>query len=308
MYLEMKEGRGIEGKRYLHLDVRPETVNHYAQADGRTDPDGSPYRITEEDILKKLPEIIDFSRTYMGVDPLSEPMPVQPTAHYAMGGIPTNMRTEVIRDRENTVAPGLYAAGEVACVSVHGANRLGTNSLLDIVVFGREAGKRAAEFAQGSDFPELPPEPERRARAQVQRLKQGSGGEKAAKLRAQMQQVMFEHVGVFRTQEGMAGALEVIRELKDRYREVRVDDSGRIFNTDLLEAWELGCMLDVSEVTAASALAREESRGAHAREDYADRDDENWLKHTLAYLREGKVDLEYKPVTITDHPPEERGY
>jgi succinate dehydrogenase / fumarate reductase flavoprotein subunit len=308
MYLEMKEGRSINGKRYLHLDVRPETVNHYAAEDGRTNPDGTPYRISKEDIIKKLPEIIDFSRTYMGVDPLTAPMPVQPTAHYAMGGVPTNMNTEVILDRENSVLPGLYAAGELACVSVHGANRLGTNSLLDIIVFGRAAGKRAAKFAQDTDFRALPSEPERRASAQLRGLRQGSGVERAGDIRVQMQQVMFEHVGVFRTREGMGQALAVIRELKERYGEMRVDDTGHVYNTDLLEAWELGCMLDVAEVTAASALAREESRGAHAREDFDQRDDESWLKHTLAYLRTGSVDLEYKPVTITDYPPEERGY
>jgi succinate dehydrogenase / fumarate reductase flavoprotein subunit len=308
MYLEMKAGRGIGGNRYLYLDVRPETVNHYAEEDGRKNPDGTPYRVTEEDIARKLPEILDFSRTYMGIDPLKEPMPVQPTAHYAMGGIPTNMRTEVVVDGQDTVVPGLYAAGEVACVSVHGANRLGTNSLLDIVVFGREAGERAAELVRGGRYGALPPDPEARARARIHALHTGSSEVRAADLRAEMQQVMFDHVGVFRTDEGMRGALESVRDLKRRYADLRVDDTGGVFNTDLLEAWELGCMLDVAEVTAASALARTESRGAHARDDYPERDDEHWLKHTLAYLREGKLDLEYKPVTITNYAPEARVY
>jgi succinate dehydrogenase / fumarate reductase flavoprotein subunit len=308
MYLEMKEGRGIGGKRYLYLDVRPETVNRYAKEDGRTNPDGTPYELTEEDITKKLPEILDFSRTYMGIDPVKAPMPVQPTAHYAMGGIPTNMRTEVVDGPANTVVPGLYAAGEVACVSVHGANRLGTNSLLDIVVFGREAGNRAAEFVKGRDYSPLPPDPEARARQAIEALHQGSSEIRAADLRDEMQHVMFDHVGVFRTDEGMREALDKVRELKRRYADMRVDDTGKVFNTDLLEAWELGSLLDVAEVTAASALARTESRGAHARDDYSDRDDEQWLKHTLAYLREERVDLEYKPVTITDYVPEAREY
>lgn len=308
MYLEMKEGRGIDGKRYLHLDVRPETVNRYAEADGRTNPDGTPYLVTEADIAKKLPEILDFSRTYMGIDPVKEPMPVQPTAHYAMGGIPTNMRAEVVHGPQNTVVPGLYAAGEVACVSVHGANRLGTNSLLDIVVFGREAGEQAALFAKGRDYGALPPEPKASALHAVESLHEGSSEIRAADLRGEMQQVMFDHVGVFRTDEGMREALERVRKLKRRYADLRVDDLGKIFNTDLLEAWELGCMLDVAEVTAASALARTESRGAHARDDFPDRDDEGWLRHTLAYLSEGKMRLEYKPVTITEYTPEAREY
>ncbi|HEY5572104.1 MAG TPA: FAD-dependent oxidoreductase, partial [Anaerolineales bacterium] len=156
MFVEMKEGRGINARRYLYLDVRPETVNHYAEMDGRTRPDGSAYRVSEEDIYRKLPDILDFCKTYLGVDPIKEPMPVQPTAHYAMGGIPTNMFGEVVIDENNSVMPGLYAAGEVACVSVHGANRLGTNSLVDLVVFGKHSGLRAADFANQASFQPLP--------------------------------------------------------------------------------------------------------------------------------------------------------
>jgi succinate dehydrogenase / fumarate reductase flavoprotein subunit len=308
MYLEMRDGRGIEGKRCLHLDVRPETVNKYAKEDGRTFPDGSPYQVTAEDILAKLPDIIDFCRTYMDVDPVSEPMPVQPTAHYAMGGIPTNMHAEVVIDAANTVMPGLYAAGECACVSVHGANRLGTNSLLDIVVFGKESGIRAAQFAQNSDFVPLPDEPQGPTQSQLQALWSGDGTERAADIKREMQELMFDHVGVFRTAEGMQGAVEKIRELKERFRQVMVDDPGRVFNTDILEAWEIGCMLDVAEVTAVSALARKESRGAHAREDFPDRDDDTWMKHTLAFLDEEEVRLDYKPVTITHFKPKERVY
>jgi succinate dehydrogenase / fumarate reductase flavoprotein subunit len=308
MYLEMRDGRGINGKRYLHLDVRPETVNKYAQEDGRTFPDGSPYQLSAEDILAKLPDIIDFCRTYMDVDPVSEPMPVQPTAHYAMGGIPTNMHAEVVVDEENTVLPGLYAAGECACVSVHGANRLGTNSLLDIVVFGKEAGSRAAAFAQGSDFVSLPDDPQGATKAQLEALWEGDGSERAADIKREMQEVMFDHVGVFRTEEGMQQAVDKIRELKERFIQVKVDDHGRMFNTDVLEAWEIACMLDVAQVTAVSALARKESRGAHAREDFPDREDDTWMKHTLAYLDEDGVSLDYKPVTMTRFKPKKRVY
>lgn len=308
MYLEMRDGRGIGGKRYLHLDVRPDTVNKYAESDGRTTPDGQPYRVTKEEIFSKLPEIIDFCRTYIGVDPVKEPMPVQPTAHYAMGGIPTNMRAEVLQDEANTVLPGLYAAGEVACVSVHGANRLGTNSLLDIIVFGKEAGARAAEYAGSTGFPSLPVKPEAETVARLEALRSADGTEKAATVRNEMQIAMFEHVGVFREAKGMQTAVDKVRELKERFAHVRAEDPGKIFNTDLLEAWELGCMLDAAEVTAVAALDRQESRGAHAREDFPERDDEEWMKHSLAYLDDEGISLRYKPVTITKYQPEERAY
>src|SRR3990170_1449576 len=308
MYLEMRDGRGVDGERFLHLDVRPETVNRFAELDGRTSPDGSPYRVTAEEILAKLPDIIDFCRTYIGVDPVSQPMPVQPTAHYAMGGIPTNRFGEVLLDEKNTVLPGLYAAGEVACVSVHGANRLGTNSLLDLIVFGKHCGLRAAEYAGGALFGRLPDDVEDAARAHLNALRRDGGTEKAADIRREMQQVMFDEVGVFRTQAGMAEALQKIGELKLRFERLRIDDRGSVFNTDLLEAWELGCLLDVAEATTASALARTESRGAHAREDYPKRDDDNWLKHTLAFLTPQGVSLRYKPVTMTVFQPQERVY
>jgi len=308
MYLEMRDGRGIDGQRYLHLDVRPETVNKYAVTDGRTHPDGSPYQVTAGDIFAKLPDIIDFCRTYMDVDPVTQPMPVQPTAHYAMGGIPTDINGRVLIDDKGAVMPGLYAAGECACVSVHGANRLGTNSLLDIVVFGKQAGIKAIEFARENEFTPLPSDGEDLARVQLDALRNGKGSENVAGLRKEMQEVMFEHVGVFRTDVGMRQAVEKIRELKDRFKFVQVDDQGSTYNTDLMEAWEVGCLLDVAEVTAVAALERTESRGAHAREDYPKRDDKKWLKHSLAYLEKDGVRLEFKPVTITKFKPKARVY
>jgi succinate dehydrogenase / fumarate reductase flavoprotein subunit len=308
MYLEMRDGRGIDGQRYLHLDVRPETVNKYAVTDGRTHPDGSPYQVTAGDIFAKLPDIIDFCRTYMDVDPVTQPMPVQPTAHYAMGGIPTDVNGRVLIDDKGAVMPGLYAAGECACVSVHGANRLGTNSLLDIVVFGKQAGIKAIEFARENEFTPLPSDGEDLARVQLDALRSGKGSENVAGLRKEMQEVMFEHVGVFRTDVGMRQAVEKIRELKERFKFVQVDDQGSTYNTDLLEAWEMGCLLDVAQVTAVAALERTESRGAHAREDYPKRDDKKWLKHSLAYLEKDGVRLEFKPVTITKFKPKARVY
>ena len=308
MYLEMKEGRGINGKRYLHMDVTPEVVNHYADLDGRKNPDGSPYRMTRDDIFEKLPDIIDFCETYIGINPATDPMPVQPTAHYAMGGIPTNKFGEVVIDEENTVLPGLYAAGEVACVSVHGANRLGTNALLDLIVFGKYSGLKAAEYSRQNDYPDLPEEPAAYAREQLEGILNSQGEERMIDISREMKEVMFDHVGVFRVEEGMQQAVDKIRELKERFKNVRIDDSGDKFNMNLIEAWELSNLLDVAEVTAVSAVARTESRGAHSRDDYQDRDDENWLKHTLAWLEEGGVRLDYKPVDISQYQPKERSY
>src|SRR5690554_2325814 len=244
IYLEIMEGRGINGKNYVHLDVRPETVNRYLAEAGES------RRIDREYIESKLPDILDFCRTYLGIDPVEEPMPIQPTAHYAMGGIPTNVDAEVVIDENNTVLPGLYAAGECACVSVHGANRLGTNSLVDLVVFGRRAGIDMARYCRETDLPPLPSDPAGPTRERLDQLLGSRGDEVPAVIRAELQDVMMDDVGVFRVQAGLEDALKRLRELRERYRHVRVQDRSRAFNTDLLETWELGGLLDLALVTA----------------------------------------------------------
>ncbi|MBV6396970.1 MAG: Succinate dehydrogenase flavoprotein subunit [Anaerolineales bacterium] len=308
IYTEIRAGNGVDGKNYVWLDARPETINKFAALDGRLNPDGTPYTITGEQVLQKLPDIIDFCRVYLGVDPITQMMPIQPTAHYTMGGIPTNKFGEVVIDDRNTVFPGLYAAGECACVSVHGANRLGTNSLLDLVVFGKHAGLKAAEYAKNADWQNLPGDADAGARSALDALRNGSGKENAFDITVEMKKVMFEDVGIYRNEKGMRAAIEKVRELKERFKHVRVADTGRIFNTELLNAWELGNMLEIAEVVAECALNRQESRGGHSREDFPERDDENWLKHTLAWHTGGKTRVEYKPVTITKYQPKKRVY
>jgi succinate dehydrogenase / fumarate reductase flavoprotein subunit len=292
IYRELREGRGIGGKGYVHLDLT---------------------HLGADVIEKKLPDITDFVRTYLGMDPIKEPIPVQPTAHYAMGGIPTDNWGRAISDEKNTVVPGLYAAGECACVSVHGANRLGTNSLVDILVFGRRAGRDIACFLRENDFAPLPSEPGEQAQSVVEKLRgsaQANGsGESVAAIREELQRFMMEEVSVFRTKEPLTNGLEAVRSLQERYKQVKIQDRSTVFNTDLVEAIELRFLLDVAQATVAGALVREESRGAHYREDFPKRDDQNWLKHTLAYLGEdGRFSFRYKPVTITRFQPKERKY
>src|SRR5574338_894977 len=308
IYTEIREGRGANGKNYVYLDVRPESVNKYAAMDGRTNPNGSPYVITGEQVLAKLPDIIDFCRVYLGVDPITQLMPIQPTAHYTMGAIPTSKYGEVVIDSRNTPFPGLYAAGECACVSVHGANRLGTNSLLDLVVFGKHAGQKAAAYAKQADYVPLPENPEAEALAQLVSFKQGSGNANAFDISTSLKKVMFSEVGIYRDGSAMEDAIDRIQELKEKYKHVKVSDTGKIFNTELLNAWELGNMLDIAEVVAMSALTRTESRGGHSREDYPNRDDVNWLKHTLIRKTNGKFETSYKPVVITKYQPKARIY
>jgi succinate dehydrogenase / fumarate reductase flavoprotein subunit len=303
IYLELREGRGIKGKRYVHLDVTPDTVNRYLAEAGET------RRIDAHFIETKLAETVDQSRTYAGIDPIREPMPIQPTAHYAMGGIPTNNDGCGIGDARNTIIPGLYAAGECACVSVHGANRLGTNSLVDLVVFGRRAGKHAADYCKNADWAPLPADAGHEIESELKRIREANGKTRPATLRHKMQTTMMDLVGVFREASGLEKAVSTVRELQEAYRkDLTIDDRGSRFNTDLLEAWEVGCQLDLAEVTAVCALARQESRGGHSREDFQRRDDVNWLKHTLAHQADGRVTLDYKPVVITKYQPKERVY
>jgi succinate dehydrogenase / fumarate reductase flavoprotein subunit len=308
IYTEIKEGRGVNGKNYVYLDARPESVIKYAAMDGRTNPDGSPYIVTAEELLKKLPDIVDFNRVYLGIDPMTQMMPIQPTAHYTMGGIPTNKYGEVVIDDKNTVLPGLYAAGECACVSVHGGNRLGCNSLLDLVVFGKHAGLRAAEYSKQAGFQKLPEDAEAGVKARFDAIRHGSGKENAFDISSEMKKVMFDYVGIYRTEKDMQSAIEKVRELQERYKHVKVTDTGKIFNTELISAWELGCMLDLAEAIAVCALNRKESRGGHSREDYPKRDDKEWLKHTLISKIDGQLKISYKPVMITKYQPKERVY
>ncbi|MGH3438989.1 MAG: succinate dehydrogenase flavoprotein subunit [Sciscionella sp.] len=259
----------------------------------------------------KLPDITEFSRTYLGVDPLTEPVPVFPTCHYVMGGIPTNVHGEVLRDNENVVA-GLYAAGECACVSVHGSNRLGTNSLLDINVFGRRAGIAAAEHAVSHEFQELPESATTVVEDQLALLLSAHGHERVADIRTTLQDTMDLNASVYRTEETLKQALHDVRVLKERYGHISVQDKGKRFNTDLLEAVELGFLLEIAEVLIIGALARKESRGGHSREDYTARDDTNFMRHTMAYKQSGAlasdIRLDYKPVVFTRYEPMERKY
>jgi succinate dehydrogenase / fumarate reductase flavoprotein subunit len=288
MYQEIRAGRGIGGKDYLYLDVR-----HLGR------------KVIEE----KLPDITDFARIYQGVEPLTEPVPVQPTAHYAMGGIPTNVSAEVTRDEKSTVVPGLFAAGECACVSVHGANRLGTNSLVDLLVFGRRAGRQMARYAGGVERPRPIPDAVEPVRAELEAIRtRPSSGESVAAIRSDLQNVMMDNVGVYRDATLLTVALNKVNELRSRYGKVSIADCGYVFNTELLEAQELGYLLDIALVTVTSALARTESRGAHSREDYPERDDKKWLKHTLAYKGKDGPSLRYKQVSITRFEPKPRIY
>lgn len=291
MVQEVLQGRGCgPNKDYVVLDVT---------------------HLPVEVLETKLPDITEFSRTYLGVDPVKEPVPVFPTCHYVMGGIPTNVHGEALRDNEHVI-PGLYAAGEVACVSVHGSNRLGTNSLLDINVFGRRAGVAAAEYALAHDHVELPENPTTLVEEQLELLLSEHGDERVADIRKEMQQTMDSHASVYRTEDTLKQALTDIQALKERYQRITVADKGKRYNTDLLEAVELGFLLELAEVLVVGAIARKESRGGHAREDYPNRDDTNFMRHTMAYKQgEGlssDIRLDYKPVTFTRYEPMERKY
>jgi succinate dehydrogenase / fumarate reductase flavoprotein subunit len=260
-----------------------------------------------EQLDAKLPDITEFARTYLGIEPYHDPIPIQPTAHYAMGGVPTNVDAQVLRNNTDVV-PGLFAAGEVACVSVHGANRLGTNSLLDINVFGRRGGRSAADYASSTDFVDLPPSPEADVVTMLARLQDGTGTESVADIRAALQESMDTNASVYRTEATLKQAELDIAALKERYRDVGVSDRGKRYNTELLEAVELGFLLDLAEVLVVSAKARNESRGGHFREDYPHRDDVNFMRHTMAYREGTEIRLDYKPVVQTRYQPMERKY
>ena len=289
MLTEVREGRGIgENKDYLHLDLT---------------------HLPPEQIDAKLPDITDFVRTYMGLEPKTELIPIQPTAHYAMGGIPTNINAEVVIDADDTVLPGLYAAGECACVSVHGANRLGTNSLLDIVVFGRRGGAAMATYVNQVTHAELPKHVEDETRGVIERLRVGTGGENVADIRSRLQEEMMDKASVFRNDESLRSVLDTIHSLRERYQRASIQDKGEIFNYDLTEAIELAFLIDLAESLVVSALARTESRGAHFRDDHPTRDDVNWMRHSLASRTDtGAVRLDYKPVVGGKYEPMERKY
>ena len=284
---EVREGRGAgPNKDYVLLDL-----THLEPAV----------------IDAKLPDITEFARTYLGVEPYTEPVPVFPTAHYAMGGIPTNIKAEVLSDN-NTVVPGLYAAGECACVSVHGANRLGTNSLLDINVFGKRAGIYAVEYAKIADFVDVPADAVAETVKLIEHMRNARGTEKIAVIRKELQDTMDKNAQVYRTEESLNEALDKIKELRKRYENIQVQDRGQRFNTDLLEAIELGFLLDLAEVLAFTARERRESRGGHYREDYETRDDDKFMVHSMAYKAGEEIRIDWKPVVITNYQPMERKY
>ncbi len=288
---EIREGRGIIGNGsvddYVHLDAT---------------------HLGKEVIEAKLPDIAEFCRTYQGIDPAEHMIPVMPTAHYAMGGIPTDIDGRVIADGSGHVYEGLYAAGECACVSVHGANRLGTNSLVDLVVFGRRAGIHMRDFVKGAPAPAVARDSGDEALRFIDDLRGRSRGIHGGYIRQEMASVMMEKVGIYRKGPQMRTAIDTLKDLRERYGEVSVQDNKIGFNTDLLEIIELRNLIDLAYITACSAYNREESRGAHFREDFPERDDEHWLTHTLAWLTKESVKIDYKPVDIARWEPKPRAY
>ncbi len=293
MQTEIDEGRGIGGQDYIHLDV-----SHLGEAK----------------LMDRLPQITELAMNFAGVDPRREPIPIQPTAHYSMGGIPANPNTRVTMDANRTETTGFYAAGECSCISVHGANRLGTNSLLEALLFGRRAGKQIVDDLPHLEFSNLPANYEDAAREEVERIKGADGKEKAGRIRADLQSSMMKDAGVFRTKEQLAAEKARIEEFEERFKNIRIDDKGDRFNTDLLEAIELGHMLEFAGAIVEGALNRKESRGGHFRKDFPKRDDKKYLKHTLAWRKGGKwkttfeKDVVLKGVTHPGFEPKERKY
>jgi succinate dehydrogenase flavoprotein subunit len=276
---EIDEGRGVDGN--VLLDLR---------------------HLGADRILERLHGTRELSMTFAGVDPIYEPIPVRPGSHYHMGGVDTDVWGQ-------TALEGLYAAGECACVSVHGANRLGGNALMETITYGKRAGKHAAEWALSHTTVEVPPSTETDAERELRALLDRDDGERPWSIRDELAQTMHENFGVFRREDQMRRQGEIVASLSERYERVVVEDKGDVFNNDLTQALELGFLLELAESMVLCGLARKESRGAHARPyDFPDRDDENYLKHTLVSLRDGRLELEWKPVTITKWEPQERSY
>jgi succinate dehydrogenase / fumarate reductase flavoprotein subunit len=288
---EIRSGRGILGDPskddYVHLDAT---------------------HLGSEVLEKKLPDISDFCRTYLNLDPAQKPIPVQPTAHYGMGGIPTDLDGRVVADGQGGIYEGLYAAGECACVSVHGANRLGTNSLVDLIVFGRRAGRHMSEFVNQVDLVAAPADAADPTGQMLDRLGGPRGDEQAEKIRTSMKALMMDSVGIYRRGDEMTRAVRELQSLRQAMKQVRIGDTSKGYNMDVLELLELQNLLDLALVTAASAENRKESRGAHAREDFPDRNDKEYLKHTLGWLEDGSVRLGAKPVDLSIWEPKPREY
>jgi succinate dehydrogenase flavoprotein subunit len=284
---EVREGRGIDGKDYIHLDLT---------------------HLGREKISERLWEIASFVRIYLGIDPAYEPIPVQPTCHYIMGGIPSDVNGRVLADEKGSIVPGLYAAGECACVSVHGANRLGCNSLLDLLVFGRRSGITMKEEIARVEFPSPKMDALGPVEEKLNQLRKQKGLEKIDPIRKRMQEVMMEYGSVFRNEEGLKKGMDEIRSLRDRHKDIEVVNRGKQFNYELTEAIELGHQLNIAEAILLGALHRRESRGAHFREDFPTREDGEYLKHTLIFQTAKGPEVRYKPVKITRFQPEARVY
>jgi succinate dehydrogenase / fumarate reductase flavoprotein subunit len=284
---EIRGGRGIEGKDYVHLDIR---------------------HVSRDIIEERLPEISTFCKIYMGIDPSEKPIPVLPTAHYAMGGIPTDIDGRVLRDAKGTIVDGLFSAGECACVSVHGANRLGCNSLLDTVVFGRRAGIAMGDYLKNADKGNISPLMISKAMNEIDLLRNKKGNEKTGAIRNELQTAMMDDCSVFRNEKDLKSLTDTINNLEEKSADLEINDKGTIFNTELLEAIELRHLINLAKIISSSALQRQESRGGHFREDFPVRDDKNWLKHTFATKSENGIEFSYKPVAITRFQPTERKY
>ncbi|TDJ49943.1 MAG: FAD-binding protein [Nitrospina sp.] len=285
---EIDAGRGVNGEACIHLDLR---------------------HLGEARIMERLPQIRQLGIDFIGVDCVNEPLPIQPSAHYSMGGIPTDMHGQVVVDADNTPMAGFFAAGECACVSVHGANRLGTNSLLEATVFGERTGRRALEYARSADFAAFNEGHEKaRVLNQIEEIFQRDGTESYNDIRNEMKEVMMEKCGVFRDADNLKSCIATIQGLQERHTKGRVTDKGRLFNTELYEIIELGNMLKMAEIIATTALARQESRGGHYRTDFPKRDDQEFLKHSLVYQSEDGMEIKSKKVIVTKYQPKERTY